>query len=47
MTKKQIKKVQNEIDTLYLFISRNLKKDYPKLNRLIELELLLEAECNK
>jgi hypothetical protein len=48
MTPKQYEKLKNESQRLQMEISQRLTEpECVKLNRIIELELLLEAECNQ
>lgn len=48
MKKREFKKLQDENDNLSQYFLDNLTSyQMRKLNRLIETELLLEAECNK
>jgi hypothetical protein len=49
MTKKQIKIIREEIDYIYrVKLNLTVSKDIMEtIKRLVELELLLEAECNQ
>ncbi len=48
MNKQKIKKLQKELDNLNNWIGATFsEKETAKINRLVELELLLEAECNQ
>ena len=49
MTPRQIKLIRNEIDYIYrVKLNLTVTKDVMEtIKRLVELELLLEAECNK
>jgi hypothetical protein len=49
MTEKQIKMIKEEIDYIYrVKLSLTVSKDIMEtIHRLVWLEILLEAECNK